>query len=358
MSKPLHVVVTASSSGGHLFPAKFVIEELLKIHPTPQFYFIGVGRELEVKILGDLPLERTVIAVSGVNNRGLKGIVKFIAALPQAFRIVTKLYRRVKPDLVFGAGGYVTVIPILAAWLMRIPTWIHEAEPLPGKANWLLSLVARRTSVVVKDAKLPWLATPVVTGHPVRSGLEMARVRASSLKQTPQNILVLGGSQGATALDLGVSNLAPQLKDLGLSLWHQTRQENVDRVRANYAAAGTKAEVMPFITDMVGAYTWADIIIARAGAGTVWEVAAIQKPAIFVPLPSVAQELNAQILVKRGQAVIVAEGGDFTDRLLESLKSMLVPMVYQTMSQAAIQTDQNAASLIARGIQDIAEFHK
>jgi len=255
-----------------------------------------------------------------------------------------------QPNLVLGVGGYSSFYPVTAARLKSLPTWIHEAESKPGLANKVLSKYATKISTAF-DVKAFPSKKMLITGHPVRP--EILEVKAKDSTTIPHNLFLMGGSQGAKALDIAMAQIAPFLKERNLSILHQARAENIDIVSKSYEASGLNAEVISFIDDMVLAYNWSDIIISRSGAGSVAEVSAINRPVIFVPLPSSQadhQKFNAKVLEKQGKAIVVEEGSEFESRLKIALSKILDQKNYSEMLQKK-QRDipLNAAHSIANG---------
>ncbi|MCB0332914.1 MAG: UDP-N-acetylglucosamine--N-acetylmuramyl-(pentapeptide) pyrophosphoryl-undecaprenol N-acetylglucosamine transferase, partial [Bdellovibrionales bacterium] len=193
----------------------------------------------------------------------------------------------------------------------------------------------------------------VFTGHPVRQ--ELLEVNdIPSTARAPQHLLILGGSQGARILDKTLQELAPHLKEMGMSVWHQCRPEHMDELIACYRELGIDHRVMPFITNIHEAYEWAHAVIARAGAGTVMEIGVVGRPAILVPLPNVDrdhQTKNARSLESQGKAFVVLEGDQFPERLLAALKKLSEEETYQGMlSSQGEDRPNNAAKVIADGV--------
>lgn len=246
-----------------------------------------------------------------------------------------------------------SVAPVLMAALRGIPSWIHEAELKPGMANALLCRVATRISTAFESARFPRSNKVIYTGHPIRDELrDIAEKHQRSIP--PKNLLVMGGSQGARALD----EVLPELSEIalrhGLKVRHQCRPENVASVASAYARHGLAAEVQPFLDNMAEAYTWADMVIARSGAGTVMEIEAVNVPAIFVPYPFAQgghQLANAKTLEAKGKAIIVEEGPNLAARLGAALQRILEKNEYAQMLQRSFSRRSiDAAEQIARGV--------
>ena len=351
-SAPLRILIAASGSGGHLLPAVFIARAFQRqaAGRNLEILFVGSGRPLEETIVGGAGFRREVVTMTGVKGVGLAGVLRALLRFPAALLQTWRIFRRFRPSLVVGVGGYASVLPVLVAWLGHTPTWIHEAEIAPGAANRCLALVATRISTAFESCLLQGSKVRY-TGHPVRA--EIAAVPARLAGLPPRHLLVLGGSQGATALDDALLGLASTLTSRGLEIWHQCRSDSVDRVRAGYAAAGVSARVDGFIQDMAGAYGWADIIVSRAGAGAVMEIGAVNRPAIFVPFPAAQgthQRHNAETLAARGKALIVEQGEGFSQRLLAAVQQLCDQATYDTMMRREpVRRSLTAADEIARG---------
>lgn len=352
MQEKVRVIIAASGTGGHLFPAVFIAEEFKKKCPNVELRFIGSGRPLEEKILSNKGFEVLTIPTYGVKNLGIAGIARFLATMPLSFIKTLSIIRKHKPQVVLGVGGYVTVIPVMAAKLFGIPTWVHEAELKPGLANKVLKDFASKISIAFKEAELGSHKNAVYTGHPVRQDLRQV-TPGIAMGHSPKKILILGGSQGANALDEQLPKLLADFKNLHLDIRHQCREVNVEKVLDAYDEHKLSAQVEYFIDNMAEAYSWADIIIARSGAGTVMEVGVVNRPTIFVPYPHAQgdhQTANAMTLVNAGKALIVQEGEDFEIKLKTALEKILDPSTYFAMKLGKYESRSlDAAERIVNG---------
>ncbi len=348
------VIVAASGTGGHLIPAMHIASALKKADANCVIEFIGAGRPLEEKLIVEKGFARHTIASAGVKRRRLSGIVQFLTRLPKGVTQIVSLYRSFRPDVVVGVGGYVSVLPVVVARCMGIPTWIHEAERTPGLANKVLAFFADKMSTAFPDTKVRGRVSIVHTGHPVREELK-AVDGAHIAPDAPKRLLILGGSQGARGLDEMVPHVASLLVERKVEVVHQCRPDAMEQVVNSYRAAGVPAHVVSFIDDMAGAYRWSDVIISRAGASSVAEIACVNRPAIFVPYPyqqGTHQTDNALILVEQKKALLVEETQpEFSGRIQRALGDLLNPSVFREMKQAAgIKPSQDAATTIADGI--------
>ncbi len=346
------ILFAASGTGGHLFPALFVAEEIKKQYPDAVIHFVGSGRPLEEKIVGGAGYPRHVIKMVGVKHRGLKGILELFTVAPAAVIKTIKLIRTLKPDVVVGVGGYASVLPVSIAALFCIPTWIHEAEIGPGLANKFLGYFVTRVSVAFQEAKMPRVSKSLFTGHPVRESIRKV-VPNIAPGEKIYRLLLTGGSQGAESIDRAMMASGALLKEYGIEMNHQCRAANVEMLTKFYKEQGIPATVSSFIDDFASAYQWAHIVIGRTGAGTISELSIVNRPAILVPLPAkgIQQIDNARVLDRAAKGILVEEGGDFVPRLHTALRKLLDPAEYFTMrDRRGSERPLNAAKAIADGV--------
>lgn len=306
------VIVTTGGTGGHIFPALAVAEEIRKRHHDAAVLFMGgkYGQEGDIAIQAGL--EFVGLPVRGFIGRGLGMLGAGIGML----RGLTKaaiIMRRFQPDVVIGFGGYAAFAGVMAARYVGVPTAVHEQNSIPGVANKILARRVDRVFVSLPDvdALFPEEKT-VFTGNPVRAAIaRLAEDAARSQRETGKRVLILGGSQGARAVnDCVMANLTALL-DAGMSLWHQTGAADSERVKDFYRKnGGEKMRVDGFIRDMAEAYAWADIVVCRAGATTIAELTAAGLPAIFIPFPAAThdhQTHNARYLAAVGAAELLPQ---------------------------------------------------
>lgn len=333
------VYIATSGTGGHILPAVYIANELKTLGADVKFF--GSGKPLEKKLIEGFDIIE--LSVTGIAGLGIIGVLKFLLALPGSAYVIFREYLRNKPHAVLGAGGYVSVLPILIARMLGIKTWIHEAENHFGLANRLLKYFAHNISAAHPD-----LPGTIYTGHPVRSDLK--NITPNTCEE-PKKILVLGGSQGALALDETV----PEIIQDGLEVHHQAREENLSKVSARYKERGINALVVPFFKDLTAEYSWADIIISRAGAGSVMEISFTNRPTIFVPFPYAQgnhQKENAKKL--KSKSILVEEGNNFEAKLAIAVNQLLQRDFYQSMKNASFTPPPiDAAQKIAKGLLQI-----
>ncbi len=347
------VLIAASGSGGHLFPAQFIAKKIRSIFPVAEIAFAGSGRPLEEKLIDGAGFRRFVLPLEGLRDRSPAGLAGLLWQLPRAFWKTWRLFSLYEPDVVIGVGGYVSFFPVLIARLRGVPSWIHEAEAHAGRANRVLAYFATRISTAFRDVDIPCREKTVHTGHPLREELSDLERSPGETIESPKRILVIGGSQGAKALDEGMLTVAPFLRDRGAEVWHQCRETNVEALQKGYERGGVSARVTPFIDNMLLAYTWADVIISRTGAGAVMELGVAGKPCILVPFPFSQgghQKVNAMLLVNQGKAILCEEGENFENKLAEALQNLFDPVIYVEMARRPVdRRSLTAAEEIAKG---------
>jgi len=308
------VLIMAAGTGGHIFPALSIARNLQSRGYRTEWLGTPTGLEVEV-------LRNTDIVLHRINARGLRGKSR-LSVLTAPFMLMRALLqslqvlRRVQPCCVLGMGGYVTGPGGVAARLSGRPLLIHEQNAVAGFSNRLLASIATRVMEAFPGTFAPQTGA-MSTGNPVR-----AEIRALPLPQERSpaadgrlRVLVLGGSLGAVAINRLVPQALQMLAaDQRPLLRHQVGRNNFEQARDAYAQAGLTLEdlcqVLPFIDDMAAAYDWADLVICRAGATTVCEIAAAGKPAIFIPFPHAVddhQTHNAQWLSNAGAAVLIQQ---------------------------------------------------
>lgn len=301
------VIVTTGGTGGHIFPALAVAEELRARHPQARVLFVGGVRGPEARLAAEAGLEFAALPVRPVLGRGLRALAAGWWLLPGLGKALV-LHGRFKPQVVVGLGGYAAFASVLAAVLRRTPTAIHEQNSVPGLTNRLLGRLVDRVMVSFPDRAGSFPATKVTwTGNPVRKSIvALARSERQEGGDRGKRLLVLGGSQGAVAVNDAVLEALPRLRQAGVEIRHQTGAHDYERVTTRYATMeGLKATVEPFIQDMAEAYAWAGLALCRAGATTVAELAVAGVPSVLIPFPHAThqhQSVNARFLEQAGAA--------------------------------------------------------
>jgi UDP-N-acetylglucosamine--N-acetylmuramyl-(pentapeptide) pyrophosphoryl-undecaprenol N-acetylglucosamine transferase len=336
------VLVMAGGTGGHIFPGLAVAEALRE--RGWRVHWLGSPGSMESRLVPPRGFALETIDFGGVRGKGVKTMVLLPLRLLKAFWQALQVVRRVKPDVLVGLGGYITFPGGMMGTLLGKPMVLHEQNSVAGMANKVLSGIADRVFTAFPNvfAKAEWVGNPLRAEF-LRQPDPAARFAG---RTGPLRLLVVGGSLGAKALNDTVPQaLALLPADQRPIVVHQSGEKQIDALRANYAAAGVTAELTPFIDDTAQAFADADLILCRAGASTVTEIAAVGAAALFVPFPFAVddhQTTNARFLVEAGGAWLVQQAdltpADLAKRLQAVTREELV-----TMAQKAKQLQKTEA---------------
>jgi UDP-N-acetylglucosamine--N-acetylmuramyl-(pentapeptide) pyrophosphoryl-undecaprenol N-acetylglucosamine transferase len=306
----LSIVIAGGGTGGHLYPGIAVARELRRQRPDAQVSFAGTSRGLEARVVPREGFELDVIRSAGLKGKSLRARLRGAALLVPSALDAWRVLSRRSPDVVLGVGGYSSGPVVLLAALRGIPTMVIEQNAVPGLTNRWLARVVRAAAVTYDETRRFFGTRGFVAGNPVRSEFFTA-VRTSRPGAGPR-VLILGGSQGAHVVNVAVVAAAAELarRCPGLELVHQTGERDLAAVREGYARAGVAARTEPFLDPVVREVIDADLVICRAGATTLAELAAAGRPAVLVPFGAATddhQRRNARVLADAGAAVIVDE---------------------------------------------------
>lgn len=343
--KPLRILVMAGGTGGHVFPALAVADELR--NRGVEVTWLGSRRGLEAEVVPKAGFPIDYINVSGLRGKGMlswiAAPIKLLMALAQAWAVM----RRRSPSAVLGMGGFVAGPGGLAAWLTRRPLLIHEQNARAGLTNRLLVPLTKRVMEAFPGA-ITGATNALHTGNPLRGEFvknnfvknDFSNVGDSGEKthEGPLRLLVIGGSLGATRLNEIVPEALAEISaDSRPEVWHQAGKRNIDAAKAVYQKAGIEARVDPFIADMAEAYRWADLVLCRAGAMTIAELAAVGVASVLVPFPFAVddhQTANAHYLSDNDAAVLLPQSQLTPERLREIIKEA-TPEALRKMAAAA-----------------------
>jgi len=324
----MRCIIAGGGTGGHLFPGLAIAKELCKRYEEAKILFVTGRRKMESDILDRTDFLKASIDVEGLKGRGwIKGL-KTMVKLPLSFFQSYSIIKGFSPSVVMGVGGYSSGPVCMVAKLMGIPSAIHEQNSYPGLTNRLLCRVVDRAFISFEESRTHFSGGELLlTGNPIREEF-LAEDKAERTVNKTFTILILGGSQGARIINRIIVETLSILKGYGrdLCVIHQTGESDYSEVVKTYERAGVKGEVLPFIEDMSRAYDRADLVISRAGATTVSELAALGKPSILIPYPHAAnrhQETNAQMLVKAGGAEMKLQETLNGESLARSLMSYM-----------------------------------
>lgn len=347
MSGP--VLIMAGGTGGHVYPGLAVARELLEHGVEVVWMGTRAGIEARVVPAAGIPVEW--VPVAGVRGKGWRRRLAAPFMVARAVWHALGVMRRLRPRAVLGMGGFVAGPGGVAAWLARRPLCIHEQNAVAGLTNRLLARIARRVACAF-PAAFPGRRV-VVTGNPVRE--EIAALPAPAERwagrRGPLRLLVLGGSLGAQALNLTVPAALGRLPAGGRPLVrHQTGRGKLEETRAAYAEAGVEGELEEFLEEMAEAYGWADLVVCRAGALTISELAAAGVGALLVPYPHAVddhQTRNGAWLVEAGAARMIDQRELDAERLAAELAALDRPALLAMAEAARAVARPNAAAELA-----------
>ncbi|WP_300552971.1 undecaprenyldiphospho-muramoylpentapeptide beta-N-acetylglucosaminyltransferase [Limnohabitans sp. Rim8] len=334
-------LVMAGGTGGHIFPGLAVAEALREA--GWQVHWLGAPNSMEHDLVPARGFAFEPVAFGGVRGKGIQTLALLPLRLLRAFWQSLQVVRRVQPDVVLGLGGYISFPGGMMASLWGKPLVLHEQNSVPGLANKILSQLADRVFTAFPGV----FKTGQWVGNPLRRAFTAQASPAERFagRTGPLRLLVVGGSLGAKALnDFVPQALALMSADKRPVVIHQSGAKQIDALRSNYQAAGVEAELTPFIDDTASAFAQADVVICRAGASTVTELAAVGAAALFVPFPFAVddhQTTNAQFLVAAGggwltpQAELNAQG--LADWLSSLDRAQLLAVADKASAQKKIQ---------------------
>ena len=310
-----HILVVGGGTGGHLFPALAIADEIKKLQPKAEFLFLGTKGKIEARVVPQRGYAFRTIWISGFHRRltidNLLFPLKVLVSLVQSFFVI----RQFHPDVVVGTGGYVCGPALFVASVLKIPTVIHESNSYPGVTTRMLAARATKIFIAFDDAKRWLKRTDHVTliGTPTREILGAVSGSASKdffqIDPNKKTLLVFGGSLGAASINNAVLEALDDLLNGGIQLIWQTGQNDFERVRAAIGNASI-GWLGAFIDRMEYAFGAADLVVCRAGATTLAELTRVAKPAIVIPYPHAAgdhQTHNARSLAEAGAAVMIAD---------------------------------------------------
>jgi UDP-N-acetylglucosamine--N-acetylmuramyl-(pentapeptide) pyrophosphoryl-undecaprenol N-acetylglucosamine transferase len=365
------LLVMAGGTGGHIFPGLAVADKLKaqgwKIH------WLGTADKMEADLVPQHGYNISFINISGLRNKSLAAWVKLPFKLLSSLIQARKVFKEVKPDVVLGMGGYASAPGGLMAKLMKVPLVLHEQNAAAGLSNRLLSKIAN-TICCAFPAAFDKKVKVHVVGNPIRESIRENKCdikvhKEKSDMMNEHNILVVGGSLGAKVLNDVMPKCFEALQEQfrknndekAFNIIHQTGKGKYHKVLSAYnqlELTTDQVKVSEFIDDMASAYQWADIVICRAGALTVSELAMAGTPAVFVPLPHAVddhQTKNANYLVSRGAATLLPQK-ELTEEKLTSILSRLFDdaQILKTMSRAALEAaNRNATNDVAELVKEL-----
>ncbi|MDR1968282.1 MAG: undecaprenyldiphospho-muramoylpentapeptide beta-N-acetylglucosaminyltransferase [Burkholderiaceae bacterium] len=354
---PHCALVMAGGTGGHIFPGLAVAEGLRargwRVH------WLGAPGSMEQQLVPPRGYPFEAVDFGGVRGKGLLTLALLPWRLLRAFAQSAGVIRRIKPDVLVGLGGYISFPGALMGVALGKPLVLHEQNSVPGLANKVLAGMADRVFTAFPGV-LPKAREVRCVGNPLRAEFTQYPDPAArfAARQGPLRLLVVGGSLGAQALNEVVPKalalIAPGQRP---SVTHQGGAKQIDELRAHYAAAGVQAQLLPFIDDTARAYAEADLVICRAGASTVSEIAAIGAAALFVPFPHAVddhQSANARFLVDQGAGWLIQQRQLTAEKLAEMLQKTERPALMAVAQKAKALQKTSATGEIVAACEELA----
>jgi UDP-N-acetylglucosamine--N-acetylmuramyl-(pentapeptide) pyrophosphoryl-undecaprenol N-acetylglucosamine transferase len=335
----LRIVIAGGGTGGHLYPGIAVARELLRREPGATITFAGTARGIESRVIPKEGFALDVLRSAALKGTSPAALVRGLVLLPLSGLDAWRILSRRAPHLVIGVGGYSSGPVVAAAIARRIPTLLLEQNALPGFTNRRLARYVSAAAVTFPSTIGYFGRRGFVAGNPVRPEFFIAG--EGDTAGGPPRVLIFGGSQGAHAINVAMVEAAPRLATLngGMAITHQTGERDLEFVRSAYQRAGLAARVEPYLFAMDREIRQADLVICRAGATTIAELAAAGRPSLLVPLPTAAddhQRKNAEVLREAGAAELLEQNTLTGARLAERMVALVAdrPML-QTMGAAA-----------------------
>jgi UDP-N-acetylglucosamine--N-acetylmuramyl-(pentapeptide) pyrophosphoryl-undecaprenol N-acetylglucosamine transferase len=352
------LLIAGGGTGGHVFPALAIAREWLSRGNEREVVLVGTQRGIEMKLVPQAGLPLETLRVAGLKGKGGATLLKNLAMLVPAMLDARRVLRKHKPIAAFGVGGYAAGPMLLATWLARVPNIIFEPNAEPGFTNKVLARISARIATGYEVSAQVWGKKAIVTGCPVRP--EFFAIVPRKLEK-PFRLLITGGSQGALPINRAFVDAMDRLaaRKSELAIVHQTGERDYDAVRTAYARREILADVAPFLTNMPERFSWADVIVCRAGAITAAEVAAAGRAAIFIPFGRATdshQLRNAQEMSRAGAGRLISELELTADKLTSEIFSLLdQPQEIEKLSIAARDVARpNAARDIVNLIEEAA----
>lgn len=373
MSAKLKIAIAGGGTGGHLFPA-IAVAEVFQDRGHDVVIFISekeidriASREIADQQAGFADRTRGLLRFEKIPGVGMPkllspAVFRFFSNFRSSIFHCARLYKEIQPDAVLGMGGFTSTAPIYAGWRRRIPTFLHESNAIPGKANRLNAKMVKTVLLGFEECAVHFPGSKCeATGTPIRKALLKRKAREEALRELGlepgrKTLLVMGGSQGARGINEAIIRALPLLKRLEIQAIHLAGPEEDQLVLTNYRREGVPAYVAPFFTQMELAYSAADLAIARSGAASISELSFFGLASILIPYPFAAenhQALNAEIFAQSGAAEVLNQS-EITSETLAALVGKLFndPAKLQRMAWSARQlAPENAAGRVCDVIE-------
>ena len=368
MKKNLRIIISGGGTGGHIFPAVSIANAIKTLQPDSEILFVGAEGRMEMQRVPAAGYPIKGLPVAGFDRKNLFKNIPVLIKLFKSQRLAKKIVKDFKPHAAVGVGGYASGPTLKVAGSMGIPTLLQEQNSYAGVTNKLLAKQAKKICVAYEGMERFFSKEKIIlTGNPVRQGLTNSTisreeaVQSFGLDPKKQTILILGGSLGARTNNQCLMSNLQKIKDSGVQFIWQTGKIYIDEVQNTVAKFGKlpMLYVTDFISDMAKAYTAADLVISRAGAGSISEFCLLKKPIILVPSPNVAEDhqtQNALALVNKNAALYVKDA-DANEKLLDTaIATVNQPELLKNLStNIAELAFTDSANVIAKEVIKLAE---
>ena len=371
MEENLRIIISGGGTGGHIFPAVSIANAIMEQHPEAEILFVGAEGRMEMQRVPAAGYPIKGLPVAGFDRKNLLKNISVLYKLAKSQWKARKIIKDFKPHAAVGVGGYASGPTLKMAGMMGIPTLIQEQNSYAGVTNKLLAKKACKICVAYDGMERFFEKEKIIlTGNPVRQGLRNHTIdretacRAFGLNPEMKTILILGGSLGARTINRCVMESLDKIKNSGVQFIWQTGKIYIDEARAAAAKAGNPPmlHVTDFIGDMASAYSAADLIISRAGAGSISEFCLLQKPVILVPSPNVAEDhqtKNALALVNKNAALYIKDAAAREALLDKAIETVKQPEILKNLStNIAKLAFTDSANVIAPEVYKLADKYR
>lgn len=371
MKENIRIIISGGGTGGHIFPAVSIANAIKELHPEAEILFVGAEGRMEMHRVPAAGYPIKGLPVAGFDRKNLLKNIPVLIKLFKSQRMARKIVKDFRPHAAVGVGGYASGPTLKVAGSMGIPTLLQEQNSYAGVTNKLLAKQAKKICVAYEGMERFFDKDKIIlTGNPVRQGLlsptttREEAIASFGLDPEKRTVLILGGSLGARTINQCIMNNLDKVKNSGVQFIWQTGKIYIEEARAAVARAGElpMLHVTDFISDMAIAYSAADLVISRAGAGSISEFCLLQKPVILVPSPNVAEDhqtKNALALVNKNAALYVKDADAQNLLLDKAIETVNQPGLLKNLSKNIAELAfTDSANVIAKEVLKLAEKYK
>ena len=371
MKENIRIIISGGGTGGHIFPAGSIANAIKEVHPEAEILFVGAEGRMEMHRVPAAGYPIKGLPVAGFDRKNLLKNIPVLIKLFKSQRMARKIVKDFRPHAAVGVGGYASGPTLKVAGSMGIPTLLQEQNSYAGVTNKLLAKQAKKICVAYEGLERFFDKDKIIlTGNPVRQGLlnptttREEAIASFGLDPEKRTVLILGGSLGARTINQCIMNNLDKVKNSGVQFIWQTGKIYIEEARAAVARAGElpMLHVTDFISDMAIAYSAADLVISRAGAGSISEFCLLQKPVILVPSPNVAEDhqtKNALALVNKNAALYVKDADAQNLLLGKAIETVNQPGLLKNLSKNIAELAfTDSANVIAKEVLKLAEKYK